>query len=216
MWRTRIAPVIITCIILSSGMAYAEESKLIDGFRDYAWGTSYEEVSKGLENELGLNGFSTEVFNEEEQTEKNGIKDPTKYSIHIDQCRVAGYDAGAFMNFDEVGLFSGNYHLNITDYETSIRPAYNDLLGKYSTVYGEPLQTGEAEYGYGAIWIDQEKNIVFLDAYDGDGYTSLDINYWSADNPILGWIDRELGEFWEGSCGINLYDVLDADNCEGI
>ena len=120
------------------------------------------------------------------------------------------------MGFDEVGLLSGNYKLKLTDYETSIRPVYNELLSKYSTVYGEPLQVGEAERGYGAIWRDQEKNIVFMDAYDGNSSKSFDIIYWANDFPVLDLVDREMGESFEDSCGINLYNVLNAENYEGI
>ena len=203
-------------VFVLAGILYAEEPGSIDGFRDYAWGTSFEEVSKDLENEFGIDGFNTEEFDEEEQTEENGIKNPTKYSIHIAQCSVAGYDAEAFLGFDEVGLLSGNYKLKLTDYETSIRPVYNELLSKYSTVYGEPLQVGEAERGYGAIWRDQEKNIVFMDAYDRNSSKSFDIIYWANDFPVLDLVDREMGESFEDSCGINLYNVLNAENYEGI
>ena len=222
MTKIRIAAIIFPCIILISCIAYAEEPAVIDGFRGYTWGTSFEEIKADVEAEVGTDGYWIEEYNPEDLPVKNGVENTLKFHIMSDYGTVAGYDARMGYSFDDVGLFGGYYSIKFTEYETSVHQVYDDLLEKYSAVYGQPVQSGEGEEGeegekvYGALWVDEEKNLIYMIALSSEDIQDVQIEYFAAYNPDLSTIDREDGEEWEHNFGINPYAALNADNYSGI
>jgi len=211
MRKIRIVAILILCFILTTGMNQKRFGSKIDGFLGFAWKVSFDRVMDYFEGEIESGEAYAVVVDEENKEEHNGIKDPTDYYICFNDADIQGYDAIASMGFGEMGLISGNYSFPSISIESDVAQMYGRLSESYRLEYGDPIQKGEGKEGYGAIWMDFDKNILLMIANDTEYYKKLEIEYMAAVNPMFGWLDSEIADQWEEDYGINFDKVLAYD-----
>ena len=185
-------------ITMGSCTAMAEETVLIDGFRDYKWGTS-SDIIKDAE-------ITADMQENRDYVNEPGINDSEIDVFSILDGSVAGYDARISYCFADGKLTGGIYELDVE--KTEEERAYNDLKDKYSGIYGEPVAATEGTgWGPFTLWIDDDKNLIYFDAW-------FDIGYLQAGSPLLEVIDIEGTEKY---FGINILDELEKiGNTDGI
>ena len=142
---------------------------------------------------------------------------PIKGMIDVnDNCTVADYKTRAMFMFDSDGFCLGIYEIPIEENVDS-----NELLEKYQSVYGEPVQVNELsaeEYNIPgdyivAIWQDNENNIIFMIGGQGG---RQNVFYSRANSLVFKYFMESSGidEMFENAFGINLEDYINNDSDE--
>lgn len=158
----------------SSDNASEDSSPKIDSFRDYEWGTSFEDV-RGVE----VTSDMKELLDYQEQ-DVDGMT-----GLTIKNGNVAGYETEIGFAFDDTGLIAGGYDLDIDD------DSFTEWVQKYTDEYGEPVLEKESiGWGACALWVDDSKNFIFLSGLTG-------ISYGKADSPYLQFLNDGLYKYHE-------------------
>ena len=194
----RMVITIIVAMVISAGIVMAEETAPIDGFRDYKWGTPIETVT---EAEISSDMREYQDYEKESEIDGSSVE---VFSVY--DGNVAGYDAKISYCFADGELTGGVYEIDV-DKDDEDR-AYKDLKDKYTGIYGEPIaETEGTGWGPFTLWIDNNKNLIYFDAW-------FTIAYLEADSELLDIIDIEGNEKY---FGINILDELDKiGNTSGI
>ena len=164
-----------------------EEKTGITGFRGYDWGTTYDDIAADLGIEPTGSGKETATITQ------NGVS-------------LGGYTADAKFYFKDGVLVAADYDLWM-DYTS-----YEDLVDKYTSVYGEPLLVGYYPNLYpGVVWMDEDQDMILLGGDDSIMYISPESGYYDK----AGW-----GSYFEERYGFNPETALkaleNAGNVEGI
>lgn len=195
---------VTVCFIISIHICILASTKDINGFRDFSWGASSQEVIDGLieaAGDLVNNPFYTEdyVYRITQNEDHSEYYELTGVQI----VSAGGLDATAYYTFCDDCLVSGSYRFK--DY-----PEFEAIFNKYSTVYGEPDISIDDRAGWGecAIWVDEAGNIIILSEVQ-------DVTYISANSTVIE--DLELNEVYEKYHGFNLQKELGKiNNYDGI
>ena len=216
MKKTTVVLTIAFTFLLYSICIADEGEKTIDGFQDFKWLDSANDI---LEKK-------TADLKEGEDYEYKTYDDDYSCLI-IFKSSAAGYDAEEGYNFLDDKLFSGGYEI---DFESSsddyLDKAYNDIIEKYTTVYGDASGMMEVKKDdtYSdtlTYWADDNKNIIAVMEYFGSD-KKISIIYIIGENEIG---DNEaLSDFIdvyhnriERLFGINVQDEVNRKgNTEGI
>lgn len=174
----------------SDKTAAADDTPKIDSFRDYAWGTSYEEI-KSAE----ITDDMKELLDYQEQDVDGMI------GLTIKNGDVAGHDTEIGYIFDDSGLIGGAYDPGIDD------DSFVEWEQKYIDEYGDPVLEKESTgWGACALWVDDSKNFIFLSGLTG-------ISYGKADSPYLQFVNDGLYKYHE----VDLEEELNKiGNTDGI
>lgn len=164
--------------VMASDIPIEESLKTIDGFRGNNWGTSMEEV---LESEI------TEDMTEyidyrivEDLSDGSPLADEDITLLIIKHADVAGYKSDARFFFHEDALVAGEYQVDVDREQED--DANQDLLSKYTSVYGEPIvERTDSGWGPFTLWVDADKGFVFLDGFQYIVYSYIDA-------PCVSWI----------------------------
>lgn len=170
-----VASLVGTFLFCSSVFAAETETVgTIDGFRGFSWGTSLEDVMAG-ENTEEMEKYTDyriiEDLSEASTLEVEGVSE-----LILKNAEVAGYEAETTFVFHDNKLIAGRYWLEVDQEEEE--DAIQDLLKKYTSVYGEPLLS-RTDSGWGPfnLWVDTDKNFIYLDGFPSIEYSYIDAPY---------------------------------------
>ena len=186
----------LTAIILAITMVlvvYAHaDAKLCDveiKFRDLEWGCNIDEAVDNIYEE-GM--WNTDI--EEDQDVHYLVysvsvdKSAFQYAPIPDNMFVAGHlvsqvcveamygivDGKVSKEPVNSKLYKGTYYFETTENTQEI---YDDLVGKLSGLYGEPIVNNETYSDYSLMWCGQNDSAAVIHFNDGE-YPSLRLEYW--------------------------------------
>ena len=157
-----LAFVLVLSMFLAVSLSASEgEKKEISGFRGFEWGMGYEDVLESLKDEFGEGMLREDV---------DDSKVPGRYKgILLSGQTVGGHETNAGYLFEDDELAIGTYTLSLKDEDV-----FNDLLEKYTDVYGDPYvyKPSVDIFGQAAMWADSDGNIIWMSQTAGLGYVA--------------------------------------------
>lgn len=168
---------------------------MIDDFRGYKWGTDFDEILAAEGGEIVQEASETLCILENGKITTNG----NVQTLEISEGEVGGYPAVIQYGFYNNKLFVGGYQVDLEDAD------YLDMVEKYSSVYGDPwLQKESTGWGPCSLWIDKDKNLIYIS-------TVADIMYFSSDEMSMNICRDYLENFHEIDIDVEMNKIGNVD-----
>lgn len=153
------------------------EASQIDSFRDYNWGTTFDDIKS---NEITSDMLEYRDYRIDEISSMDGLVDLCMYNESVDT-----YDTNVEYLFLNDKLVSGGYDMDIDDSN------YDDICNGISEKYGDPdIVKSSIGWGGCSMWMDDNQNVILVSE-------ALGLLYFQNDDSIINLFSENLEKFHE-------------------